>query len=761
MPANQSMKHDKGGGKMGEWRKSSCVLCAQNCGLELLVEDDRITKVRADRENPRSEGYVCRKGMSVIYYQYPRDRLTGPLKRVGDGFVSVTWEQALDGIAEKLQQIRGEYGPRSLAYMGASGQGGHFEAGFGVSLLRALGSQYRYSSVGQEFSGAWWVNGRMFGGQHILTVPDEKETEMLIAWGWNGMQSHQMVQAPRKLRELAGDPNRLLVVVDPRRSETAQIADMHLALAPGSDALLLKAMIAVIVGRGWQDDGYLEAHADGYVEILDWFSGFDIDGALEVCEVEKEQVIELCRLLTTKKWCVHPDLGIYMGRQSALAYYLLQLLAALCGRIGRSGGNVVPGMLRPLGGHADERSSRVWRTVETDMFPAAAGFYPPAVVPEEILSHHPERLRAILLNGCNPLRSYPDTTAYEKAFPSLDLLVVCDIVMSETARLAHYVLPSRTLYESWDGTFFAWSYPEVYFQMRRPAVSAPPECLEPAQIFTRLAEKLGVIPDIPQEIREAAGGPRLLFGMRLMQWVAREPKIKAALPFILAKTLGEEWDSANRAALWGALMTLPKSVRENAARAGFAPGPDQGDRMFQAILDNPQGLWIGRVDTEQSMADFRTKSGRLELYIEEMEGQVQALTPQNERQELGRDEEYPLILSAGRHMQYNANTLMRNPEWTRGRRACTIALHPDDAAALQLVDGQQVRVTTGAGSETGELEVTTEVRSGTVLIPHGFGLEYDGGVYGLNVNRLTKSSHRDRFGTPLHRYVPCRVEEVR
>jgi len=247
------------------------------------------------------------------------------------------------------------------------------------------------------------------------------------------------------------------VVVDPRRSETAELADIHLALAPGADALLIKAMIAIILGEGWENRRYIEEHVEGFGTIRGWFDDLDVDAALEVCRLEKAQVVELCRLLTSRRWCVHPDLGIYMNRQSALAYYLLQVLAAICGVIGVRGGNVVPGAIRPLGSHADERNPKVWRTVATGMFPAAAGFYPPAVVPEEILTDHPERLRAILVNGCNPLRSYPDTSAYEKGFAALELLVVSDIVMSETARLAHYVLPSRSFYECWDGTFFAWT----------------------------------------------------------------------------------------------------------------------------------------------------------------------------------------------------------------------------------------------------------------------------------------------------------------
>jgi anaerobic selenocysteine-containing dehydrogenase len=743
---------------MGEWHKTGCILCAQNCGLEVLVENNRMTKVKPDKSNPRSQGYACRKGLKVIYHQYPEDRLTEPLKRVGDQFKPISWDQALDEIAAKMRELVDTHGPRCLAYMGGGGQGGHMEAAFGLGLLRAMGSQYFYSSGGQEFCGAWWVTGRVFGKQYNITGPDEHETEMLVAWGWNGMQSHQMPRAPKVLTEISKDPDRLLVAIDPRKSETAAIADIHIPVRPGTDALLMKAMIAIILDEGWQARNYLKKHVVGWDDIRAWFEDFDVRSALEVCQVDPEQVRELCRLMTTRRWSVHTDLGIYMGRHSTLNSYFVNILGAVCGIFGIRGGNVIPGMVMPMGFHADERDPKTWRTLATGLPPAAAGSFPPAAMPEEILSDHPERLRAVYVSACNPLRAYPDTTAYEKAFGKLDLLVVNDIVMNETARLAHYVLPCRTFYESWDATFFPWSYPDVYFQIRRPVVEPPGECLEASQIHTLLADKLGLIPQIPEDLFQAARGNRLAFGAKLMEWAATEHKAKASIPFVLSKTLGKVWDSAAKAGLWGMLMTAPKVFGQNAARAGFEPGLDQGDRIFQALLDTPQGLWVGRADVDNPMASIKTPSGKIEIHIPELEEAAKEIDPASEARGLQMPEEFPLVLNAGRHMLTNANTLMRNPEWNKGKRACTVSVNPAQAEALGLKDGQQVRVTTEAGSEVGELQVTDQARLGMVLIPHGFGLIYGDEVYGINVNRLTKNTHRDPIGTPLHRYVPCRVE---
>lgn len=745
---------------MGEAYKTGCVLCAQNCGLEVTVEDNRIVKVRPDKDNVRSQGYACRKGLNIAYHQHHADRLSYPLKRAGTDFERISWDQAIDEIAGKLRSIVDTHGPKSLAYVGGGGQGCHFEAAFGVRLLRGMGSHYHYNALAQELTGQFWAWGRATGRQYLYGIPDHHNTDVLLAIGWNGMMSHQMPQARRFLTRFSKDPDKVLVVIDPRLSETAKIADIHLPIRPGTDALLTRAMIAVIIQEGWQNEVYIDRHVTGFDKTLPLFEDFDAKAAIDVCHLDYEQVREVCRLVATRKSSMHPDLGILMNRHSTATSCLEIMLLAVCGRIGVPGGNVIPGHLMPIGSHSDERDPRTWRTVATD-YPAIMGVFPPNVLPEEIINDHPERLRAVICSASNPLRSYADTSAYEKAFEQLELLVTCELAMTETARLSHYVLPARSAYESWDGTFFAWSYPEIFFQMRRPIIEPEGEPLEVSQIMVRLADRLGLVPDIPPYLYEAARKDRMEFGGALMDYMQSEPKALETMPFVLGKTLGEEMGSANLAALWGLLQTLPKPSQENAARVGFKPGPTLGEEVFQAILDRPEGLWIGRCDTENNLDSLRTEDGRVNAWFPETFEWIQGIDAESEAKALDRDSQFPLILIAGRHMDTNANTLMRDPAWNEGRRACAVAMNPEDAKSLELTDGQMVRVTTEAGEVEVELEVTASARQGQVIIPHGFGLEYDGQVYGANVNRLTKNTHRDKLaGTPLHRYVPCRVQAV-
>ena len=744
---------------MGKIFKTGCVLCAQNCGLEIEVENNRIVKVRGDKSNAKSEGYICRKGLNVAYHQHNADRLKYPLKKVRDKFERISWDQAIDEIATKLKGIIDEYGPRSFAYMGGGGQGCHFEAAFGVRLMRSLGSQYQYSALAQEFSGAFWVCGRTHGKQYLHDQPDVDNTDVLLIFGWNGMQSHQIPQAPRKLQRLSKDKDKMLIVVDPRKTETAKLADIHLPIRPGTDALLLKAMISLILKEGWENKAYLADHTSGFDSVKSCFENFDARAAVKTCSLDFEQVREVTRLYATRKSSLRYDLGLFMGRHSALNSYLIVILQAICGRLCSPGGNVINGHLMPIGPHTDERDSKIWRTMATNSFPVC-GSFPPNVMPEEILSDHPERLRAVIVTQSNPLRSYADTTAYEKAFQRLDLLVTGEVAMTETAALSHYVLPSRTGYESWDGTFFPMTYPGIYFQMRRPILEPEGEPLELGEVHLRLADKLGLIPPIPESLYQAAFADRATFGKALMEYAMTEPKALKAMPFILGKTLGKSLGSVHLAALWGMLLAAPKSLYKNAVRAGFTSGPGLGEELFQQILDHPEGIWAGKIDPENNFAEVKTEDGRIHLFIPELIDELNTVEAAREEAALRLPADFPLILMAGRHTDKNANTLMRDPAWNEGKRPCTLAMHPEDAAALNLKDTEQVRVITEAGTEEIELEVTDTAHKGHVVIPHGFGMIYNGVKYGANVNRLTKNTHRDQFGTPIHRYVPCRVEAI-
>ncbi|MCK5481058.1 MAG: molybdopterin-dependent oxidoreductase, partial [Gammaproteobacteria bacterium] len=347
-----------------------------------------------------------------------------------------------------------------------------------------------------------------------------------------------------------------------------------------------------------------------------------------------------------------------------------------------------------------------WHTVETNI-PAVSGYFPPNVLPEEIMSDNPERIRAVIVSAANPLRSYADTTAYEEAFKRLDLLVCVELVMSETAVMADYVLPAKSAYEKYDTTFFAWNYPEIFSQLRHPLITPDGDQLEDGEVFLRLADAMGLIPEIPQSLYDAAEkgyGPDYL--KALMAYVASEPEAQQVLVFVIGKTLGRAMGSVNLASLYGLLQNMPPEFHKNAARVGFSPGPGLGDELFKALLDTPEGMWVGKCDDADMFAGITTSDNRLQLHIPELAQWVASIDPETEKAALEPDPLFPLVLVAGRHFDKNANTLMRDPAWLKDRKGCTLIMHPSDAKALGLEDGQDVKVVTEAGDGRVELEVT-------------------------------------------------------
>ena len=743
---------------MSEWKKTSCVLCFNNCGLEVITKGSKILKVRADRENPRSQGYLCRKGMNIAFFQNNPERLRFPLKRVGTRFERISWNQALDEIAAKLKEIVTAHGPRSFAYMGGGGQGCHFEAAFGVRFLNGLGSKNHYSPLAQELTGFFWVNGKAFGRQYMHSVPDIAAADFLVFWGANPVVSHDIPRAPLVLRNKKKEPGFLMAVVDPRVTETARLADIHLRLRPGTDALLFKAMIKILLTEGLAAKEYLASSVNGFEAIRGWFDDVDVEENCRVCGLDAGAVRKFTRLFATRKTAMRSDLGILMGRHSTLNSYLELLFLTLAGRIGVPGGNVFVGHLMPMGSHTPEEDPGTWKTVMTNI-PLIMGVFPPNVMPEEIDNDHPQRIRALIVSASNPLRSYADTAAYEKAFAKLDLLVTVEVAMTETAVLSHYVLPAKSGYEKWDGTFFQGAYPEYYFDMRRPVAQADGEPVEEGHIYVELAERLGMIPEYPAKLKELAGD-RVRFGAALLEYIRANPKATPWLPYILAKTLGEELGSKNLAALWGLLARFPMMHAEDVARAGYRVGPLTGEEIFQKILNTPGGVKIGVVDTQNNLSVLKTPDKKIHIHFPEMESWVKEVTPASEEAQLvNRD--YPMVLMAGNHMEMVANTIMRDPAWNEGLRPCTMRIHPADAEELGIADGQPAFIETEAGSAMVEAEVTDSLHRGQVVVPHGFGLIHLEKLYGVNVNRLAPAKHRDRLAaTPLHRYIPCRVSKA-
>lgn len=770
-----------GGIAMGEWKKTQCSMCVLSCGLEMEVENDHIINVRPDKDSPRSHGYCCRKGRSARLHVEGPERLNYPLKKVGDHFERISWNQAFLEIGERAGKIIEAHGPRSAAFVGGALPPAQSDMVFGRGLMAAIGSQYFYNAIGIEFMGSWWSHGKLFGDQMHYLEPDDNNSEVLVFWGSNSYVSGQILNARKVIRGASNSTKRTVVVVDPRLSETARMADLHIMPRAGTDALLLRAMIALILKNGWENEEYLARYARDLDKVRPWFDGFDIDGALRVCHVSRRQIEKLCRLLTTRKWGCHADLGLFMGRHNTLSCYLLLMLESICGVAFVPGGCIVPECSIDRGASTWDDDPKIWRTVETNRFPVL-GTYPSGCLPQEILSTKEDHTRLVFCSASNPVLSYPDSNAVRKAFEKLDLLVVIDIAMTETAKMADYVLPEKSVYESYDINAFQYNYPEVVGMLRRPVITKQTgERMDGAWIIIGIMKAMGLMPDIPESLYAAAKkaadtGDRMPYFIKLLTFSVRRKVNMGILPVVVAETLGRYMDSPVEALLWAATLTSPIAGKGMVEAAGIRPSgkhkileklPVFGDlclmdAAFQKVDDTPEGTVIGISDPNTMLErHLRHKDKKIHLYCDEIDRYIQRVTPEQEEKALTDDGEYPYALSAGRHSDDGVNWVMRNPKMNQYRNFYTVTINPEDGHALGIRDGENVRVITRTDSFVLPAEFSWQTSPGYVVVPHHYGYISGGKQYGETVNRLVSCQELDELtGNPTLRYVDCRIEKA-
>lgn len=748
--------------------KTACILCSRNCGLTVEIEDGQFGRIRGDDDHPVSKGYICQKAARLRHYQQHDDRLQFPLQRQPDGsFKRVSWDEALDDIAARLLAIRDQHGGHAFASVGGGGQGNHLAGAYSGQLRAAMKSRYIYSALAQEKTGDFWVNGRLFGSQTCHTTEDVEHADYVLFIGTNPFQAHGIPNARDTLRDLRKDPARTMVVIDPRRSETAKVADIHLQLKPGTDAFLLSAMLAIIVREGLHDRDFLAQHCAGFDAVEQLLLTIPVAEYAERSDVPLADIERVARgFAGAASACVRIDLGLQHTLHTTLNGYLEKLLYLLTGNFGKRGGNNLHTFLMPILGDTDERKGKFMRTRYHKMFPIS-GLFPPNILPDEILQPGDDRIRAVFVDSANPVVSYPDTAAYERAFAQLELLVVVDVAMTETARLAHYVLPAASQFEKWEATGFNLEFPENAFHLRHPLFSPLGEALPEPEIYTRLLEKMGAIPrQFPVLSRIARHEPAFTghwgYLTALGVTLSRHKTWMAFAPSILYRTLGPTLTVAGVTGdAAAAALLLPLSIQyaqkhERAMRRAGYGGHRRllGSVLFRAILAKREGVVLSRHEYDEVWSLLRHADRRIQLAIPEMLAEWQALAT-----EAMPDSEFPFILMAGERRSYNANQIYRDPAWRKIDPHGAMRMHPDDAAALSLGEGDAAV----CESDTGRISVVIEhdeaVRRGTVTLPHGYGMRFRGGaVIGPELNRLTRSDHCDPLTrTPYHKYVPVRL----
>jgi len=746
-----------------EWHRTVCILCSVNCGIDVKLEGSHIARVHGNREHVASLGYACEKAQRLDYYQNGRDRLTAPLRRRPDGsFEEIDWDTAIREVAAGFKRVREQWGGASIFYYGGGGQGNHLVGGYGAATLRALGGVYRSNALAQEKTGEFWVEHRMFG---TGLSGSYSRAEVAVFVGKNPWQSHGFQRARLILREIASDPNRALIVIDPRRTETAEMADYHLRVRPGTDAFCLAAILGVMAQEDLVDHKYIVERTENSDPLFAALNDVPVADYCVRAGIGEELVRSVARRIArASSVSVYEDLGIEQSLHSTLNSYLEKLLFALTGNLGKPGamnaGTSLTGLYSgslaadtsPVGGHR-----------------IIGGMIPANVIPDEILTDHPKRFRAMLVEAENPAHSIADSARMREALRALEFVVVIDVAMTESAREANYVLPASSQYEKSEATFFgAPVYRETEFAntftLRAPILEPMAEALCEGEIHCRLGRALEAITDEDvAPLRAALAKGRSAFGAELTRLVSERPHLSKVATLLLYEVLGPTLGAGNEnaAALWGIAHNFARRYPQSLGRAGFnGNGPELGEALFDAMLTSGSGVVISVDPYEETWR--RIHEGRVNLTIPELMPELESLRDEYP----ASDPEFPFVLSAGQRRSSTANTIIRDPRWRPKDPAGALWMSPADASDLGIENGGRVRVITRRASAETVVELTDTMMPGHIALPNGTGLWYpdrEGSEFqhGVAPNELTTTEHRDWFaGTPYHKHVPARLERI-
>ena len=690
-------------------KRTYCRICEAHCGLTVEVDErtQRVGRVRPDRENPVSKGYSCVKGLGSGAMHDDEERLNFPMKRVGSTFERISWEQAIAEIGAKVRQLRKEFGPRSVGlYTGNptffSFQNILMSSGF----IEALHSPNLFASHSVDNNNKLHVSTVMYGRSMVHPIPDLEHTEFFMCMGSNPVVSQMsIIQLPNSLKCLQDVESRggRVIIVDPRRTETAQKVGEHISIQPQTDAYLLMAMLHVIAHEDGLDLGPAKKIAHGVDEFVSIAADWTPERAAAVTGIDASTIRELARAYRDADGgALYMSTGVNMGPFGSIAYWLVQGLNLITGNIDRRGGLLVPR------GPFDSLKLAGWlglgdfnehRTLRGDWH-QVAGCFPIAALPGEIDNEDPRRIRALFVSAGNPVHSMPDGGALARAFDKLSLLVSIDIYRNETSAHADYLLPATDMLERSD-------YPASHAMLQitphaqyTPAMVPPKyERREEWRIFSDLALACGAKP----------------WG-KVGNLLPRINRLLARLPGDVEVTPDQVLALLMR---WGGEVTLEQLKQ---APGGIPLPPNEPGSFFGTRVPSEDGkVQLYPQDVAVDLPRLRREEGRL--------------SPRSGK-----------LVMIGQRDRRSHNSWMHNSPHIRQPSGNRALIHPADAKALSIADGDEVEVATEQGSIRVLARLTDEMRRGVVAVPHGWGhkgtqVKRAAALPGANVNEVIPGGH--------------------
>ncbi len=720
----------------------TCHLCEALCGVVIEHQDGQILSIKGDKNDPFSQGHICPKAVALKDLHEDPDRLRQPVKRVGEGWEEISWEEALATVAREWRRVEEEHGHKSLAvYLGNPTV--HTPALLLTPLLiKALGSRNNFSATSVDQLPTMLANLQLFGHQLLFPVPDLDRCQFLLIVGGNPAASNGSLMSAgnvmgriQAIRERGGR----VVVVDPRRTETAAKADEHLFIRPGSDAFFLAALAQVMLSEGRVKLGHLAGLIDGVEALGQALVAFTPEAVAGRCGIAASTIRALARdIAASPAAAVYGRMGACVQEFGGLSTWLLHVLNLLTGNLDREGGMMLarpPIDLLPLSGKGNFGKFRS----RVRGLPGFSGELPAAVMAEEMLTPGRGQIRALFTHAGNPVLSTPNGAQLEQALAGLDFMVSVDLYINETTRHAHIILPPTSPLERahCDPGFgplmvrngFKWS----------PALFPPPAgARQDWEIFLELAEKL------------APSGGLLRLGHVGSMRLARKLGLNRLIDLLL------------RSGPYGRLQPLTQKRGSVLAKLKKVWKPAAPVLDLAALKAAPHGVDLGpltRAFPERLWTANRRIQLLPEIYAQDLPRLQTALAAAAPE----------FVVIGRRHVRSNNSWLHNSHRLVKGPGRCTALVHPEDAKRLKLLAGQNVRLTSRVGQIELPVEISEAMMPGVISVPHGFGHHRPGlrmstaqAHAGVSLNDITDEQHIDQLtGLPVLNGVPVKAVAVK
>ena len=742
----------------------TCNLCEALCGISIEYQDKQIISIKGDSDDPFSKGYICPKATALQDIHQDPDRLRKPVRKTGDGWEEISWQQAFDSVANKVKALQQNHGRDSVAtYVGNPTAHNHGNLIMLKGFLDAIGSRNRYSATSVDQLPVMLAAKNLFGSTALFPVPDVDRMQYLIIIGANPIASGgSFMSGPNIKKRLAAIQQRggQVITIDPRFTETAAIASQHHYINPGKDAYLLLAMIHEIFARGLERCGHLAL--ENIPILRSAVKPFSPQRVAQMVDIKADVISQLARQLALQPHAaVYGRLGTCIQQQGALCSWLIYVLNIITANMDVEGGMMFTRPAIDLAGWGavsrqvngfDQQRSRVRN------LPSFAAEFPAATLADEILTPGHGQIKALITLAGNPVLSLPNGRKLEKALAGLDFMLSFDMYINETSRHADIIIPPTSPLEH---GYYALAIQLVAY--RHTAKYSPALFEKPEGSYHEWQSMLEIMTRIYSRDFITTAWGKFLYGIN--NWLGDEGILNLLLKmgpyggiprpiYWLHRRLGRinilNLGSYYKNALAFISTQLKRSTLANsilqASPFGDYSYPVLGGLTLNKLLENPHGVDIGAL--KSVMPDrLRTKNKKINLEPGMYNDLIQGLAESLERNSVEGEQAYNLSLIGRRHLRSNNSWLHNSYRLVKGKNRCTLLMHPNDAGAQNFSNGDAVRVISKVGEIEIELQITDQIKPGVVSIPHGWGHHRQGTCLsvahkyaGVSINDITDDS---------------------